>query len=525
MRGLRYKMQDVTAEAWTPKYSSWAIACPVLMAVFIFALNETISNVALVNIAGSLSISMNESTWIITSYLMASGIAIAMVGFLSKMLGRKKLFIYCVFLFTLSSFTCAISTSMGMMVISRFFQGVGGGALLPLGQAIILETFPPNERQKAMAIFGLVFILAPVVGPILGGWITENLCWQWIFLIDIPLGLLCAFWLYKILEDPPYARKQNNVNVDICGIVFLSSWLISMQIVLDKGNDADWFGSAWICYLSSFSLICAIAFFISQFKNKEPLLNLKILKDGTYFWGTFIQVILMAVFLASASLLPSMLQNMMGYTSFLSGLSMGARGCGNLIALLAYFIISRKLGDRRIAALGLFLLGLGSWFFGMINLEINLNTIAIPNMLYGAGIFFSLTPLVPLSCATIDNKDLTNASGLQNLLKNTGGAIGTSISTTMIARFAQMHQSMMVGHLNFTNDAFTSKISAAVANFSTMVDPVTAQTMAYKMVYGELLQQSHLWGYIDTFRWFAFVTFLLIPLLLFIKKPKFEKQV
>lgn len=517
-------MSDIINEEWKPKYSSWTIAFPVLMAVFIFALNETISNVALVNIAGALSISMNESTWIITSYLMASGIAIAMVGFLSKIMGRKKLFICAVILFTTSSFCCAISNSMLMMVVSRFFQGVGGGALLPLGQAIILETFPPNERQKAMAIFGLVFIFAPVIGPILGGWITENWCWQWIFLIDIPLGIGCTLWLHKILEDPPYARKQKNVKIDTAGITFLSLWLISMQIILDKGNDADWFGSTWICWLSAFSLICAILFFISQFKNKEPLLNLRILKDPTYFWGTFIQVILMAVFLASASLLPSMLQNLMGYTSFLSGLSMGARGCGNLIALFAYFIIAKKLGDRRIAALGLFFLGLGSWYFGMINLDINLNTIAIPNMFYGAGIFFSLTPLVPLSCATINNKDLTNASGLQNLLKNTGGAIGTSISTTLIARFSQMHQMMMSGHLNYTNDAFMAKMSAATANFSKTVDPITAQGMANGMVYGELIKQAHLWGYIDTFRWFAFATFLLIPLLLFIKKPKSEEE-
>ena len=505
---------------WTPKYSPWAIALPVLMAVFIFALNETISNVALMNIAGALSISMNESTWIITSYLMASGIAIALVGFMSKLWGRKKLFVCSVLLFTFASFTCAISNSMFMMVVSRFFQGVGGGALLPLGQAIILETFPPQERQKAMAIFGLCFIFAPVIGPILGGWITENWCWQWIFIIDIPLGLICAVWLEKILEDPPYARKQKNVYIDMFGMVTLSLWLISMQIVLDKGNDADWFGSEWICWTTLFSLTCAVLFFISQFRGKEPLLNLRILKDGTYFWGTLIQVVLMAVFLASASLLPSMLQNLMGYTSFLSGLSMGARGCGNLIALIAYFVLSRKLGDRRIAALGLFLLGLGSWFFGQINLQINLNAIAIPNMFYGAGIFFALTPLVPLSCANIDNKDLTNASGLQNLLKNNGGDIVTSISVTMISRFSQVHQNMMVGHINYANETYVQKINAGIAHLSSVYDVVTAERAANIMVYSELVKQSHLWGYVETFRWFAFATFLLIPMLVFMKKNK-----
>lgn len=518
--------ESLIQENWKPKYSPWVTAWPVLMAVFMFALNETISNVALANIAGALSISMNESTWIITSYLMASGIAIALVGFMTKLLGRKKLLICAVLLFTISSMLCAMSISMGMMVLSRFFQGIGGGALLPLGQAIILETFPPNERQKAMAVFGLVFIIAPIVGPIMGGWITENWCWQWIFIIDIPLGAICALWIHKILEDPPYARKQKNVLIDYKGIIFLSLWLISMQVVLDKGNDADWFGSPWICWLTTFSVICAIIFFATQFskKNKEPLLNLKILFDSTYFWGTFIQVILMAVFLASATLLPSMLQRLMGYTSYLSGLSLGTRGLGNIIALVTYFIISKKLGDRRIAAIGLFFLGLGSWYFGMINLEINLNSIVFPNICYGIGIFFALTPLVPLSCCTLDNSELTNASSLQNLLKNTGGAIGTSISTTMISRFAQMHQNMMVGHLNYTNDTFMAKINAGIAQFSSTVDPQTAAQFAQGKAYGELIQQANLWGYIDTFRWFAFATFLLIPLLLLIKKPKQNQE-
>lgn len=509
-------------ENWKPKYSPWVTAWPVLMAVFMFALNETISNVALAYIAGSLSISMNESTWIITSYLMASGIAIALVGFMTKLLGRKMLLISAVLMFTLSSLLCACSQSMFVMVLSRFLQGIGGGALLPLGQAIILETFPPDERQKAMAVFGLVFIIAPIIGPILGGWITENYCWQWIFIIDIPLGIICALWINKIVEDPPYARKQKNVLIDYKGIIFLSLWLISMQVVLDKGNDADWFGSTWICWLTSFSVICAILFFITQFdkKNKEPLLNLKILFDGTYFWGTFIQIILMAVFLASATLLPSMLQNLMGYTSYLSGLSLGTRGVGNIIALVTYFIISKKLGDRRIAAIGLFFLGLGSWYFGMINLEINLTSIAFPNICYGIGIFFALTPLVPLSCCTLGNKELTNASSLQNLLKNTGGAIGTSISTTMISRFAQVHQNMMVGHLNFSNDVYMEKLNATTQALAGSHDLGTAYMMAQGQMYSELIKQSHLWGYIDTFRWFAVATFLLIPLLLFIKKPK-----
>lgn len=507
-------------QEWKPAVNPWLTVVPIMLAIFMFALDETISNVALTYIAGSMSVSLNESTWVLTSYLIASGIAIPLVGFMSKLTGRKNYFIICIIVFTLSSFLCAISKSMIAIVVSRFLQGLGGGGLLPLGQAMMLENFPKEDRPKSMAIFGLAVIFAPLIGPILGGWITENWSWPWIYLINIPLGFVCVYLSKKLLEDPPYAKKQKNVKIDYHGIIFLSGWLVTLQIVLDKGNDADWFNAAWICWLSAFSLIFAILFFVSQFRNKDSLIDLSVLKDKTYFFGTVIQVVLMGVFLASAALLPSMLQNLLGYTAYLSGLSMGSRGAGSFLGVISYLVLSKTMGDRRIAMIGLALLGLGSVYFGMINLEINLTTIAFPNVLYGMGIFLALTPLIPLSCSTIKNEAMTNATGLQNLLKNIGGAIGTSISTTMVARFAQVHQNMLINHLHETNNVFVDRIETLAGAFTSMTDYVTAHTMAYGQVYSQLSQQSHLWAYIDTFRWFAFATFLLIPMLVFIKKPQ-----
>ncbi len=516
-------MNETTMQQeWKPTINPWLGIVPVMLAIFMFVLDETISNVALTYIAGSMSVSHNESTWVLTSYLIASGIAIPFAGMMAKVLGRRNYFIISIIVFTVSSFLCAVARSMPEIVLFRFIQGLGGGGLLPLGQSIMLESFSKEDRPKSMALFGMVIVFAPLLGPVLGGWITENWSWPWIYLINIPIGVICVILARKLLEDPPYARRQQGVKIDVKGLTLLSLWLISLQIVLDKGNDADWFGAAWICWLSAFSIVCAILFFISQFKNKEyPLIDLNILKNKTYFFGTLIQVILMAVFLASAALLPSMLQTLLGYSAYLSGLSMGSRGIGSISGVIAYLILSKRMGDRRITMIGLILLGFGSLFFGMINLQINLSIIAVPNILYGLGIFLALTPLVPLSCSTVKNEDMANASCLQNLVKNIGGAIGTSIGTTMVSRFAQAHQHMMSGHLNFSNDVYVAKLSAMTQAFmQTTADFATAQGMAMANIYQELLQQARLWGYVDTFRWFAFATFLLIPMLILVKKPK-----
>lgn len=507
-------------EEWHPTINPWLMITPVMLAIFMFVLDETISNVALTYIAGSMSVSLNESTWVLTSYLIASGIAIPLVNSASKVFGRKNYFMICLIVFTFSSFLCAVSKSMVMIVLARFLQGLGGGGLLPLGQSIMLESFPKKDRPKSMAIFGIAVIFAPLIGPVLGGWITENWSWPWIYLINVPLGFLCVYLSKNLLQEPPYAKKQKNVKFDFKGMLFLSGWLIALQIVLDKGNDADWFGATWICWLSSISLIFAILFFISQARNKDALIDLSVLKDRTYFFGTLVQVILMGVFLSSAALLPSMLQNLLGYTAYLSGLSMGSRGVGSFIGVALYLTLSKKLGDRRIVMIGLILLGFGSVFFGNINLQINLSTIALPNILYGSGLFLSLTPLIPLSFSTIKNESMTNATGLQNLVKNIGGAIGTSIGTTMVARFAQVHQNMLINHLHDTNTVFVERVGAAMNSFATMTDAFTANHMAQTQIYSQLVQQAHLWAYIDTFRWYAFATFMLIPMLVFIKKPK-----
>lgn len=518
-------VQDTQNEMWKPSGNPWIMIIPVIIAVFMFALDETVSNVALIYIAGSFSASQHESTWIITSYLIASGIIIPMVDYFCKLIGRKNYFTLSIVVFTVASALCAMSQSMGMIVLMRFIQGLGGGSLLPLSQSIIIESFPPEKRAQSMALFGLTIILAPTLGPIVGGWLTENLSWHWIYLINIPIGIVCVFMIQQLLEEPPYAKKQPGVTFDKYGFIFLSIWLIFLQIVLDKGNDADWFGSAWVCWFSAISCTFGLLFFISQLVGKNPLVDLSTLKDRNFLFGTIAQIVMMGVFLASAALLPSMLQSLMGYTSYLSGLSMGSRGIGSILAMILYSIIAPWgiINDKKFAVLGIFLIALGGMFFGMINLQINLETIAFPNALFGAGMCLGMTTLTSLSFTTLHYSKVANASGLQNLVRNIGGAIGTSLSTTMISRGAQKHQMMMVDNLSDLNQIFTERVNSMSQAFG-QVDINQGIEMAKSVLYNQLNLQSHLWAYIDTFRIFAAACILVIPFIILIKIPKNNNQ-
>ena len=338
-------MSEATTQVWTPKHNPWVVCIPVMLAAFMFVLDETIANVALPYMAGSFSVSRQESTWVLTSYLIASGIVIPSVDFFCKLMGRKNFFIFSIILFTVSSFLCGIANSLPMMVITRILQGFGGGAVLPLSQSITLEMWPVEKRAQSMALFGMVVVIAPIIGPVLGGWITTNWSWPFIYFINIPVGILCIYLAKKLIEDPPYARKQENVKMDTLGFYLLIGWLTCMQIVLDKGNDADWFGSPWVCWLTFFAVAFAISFFIIQAKKKDSLVNLSVFKDRNFFFGTIVQVVMMGVLLASLAILPQFLQGLMGYDAYLSGLAMMPRGVGAMLTIFFIGSIGSKINE------------------------------------------------------------------------------------------------------------------------------------------------------------------------------------
>ncbi|MCR5266829.1 MAG: DHA2 family efflux MFS transporter permease subunit [Cyanobacteria bacterium RUI128] len=512
----------VAEELWVPKRNPWLISAPLMLAMFMFVLDETISNVALPYMAGTFSVAHNESTWVLTSYLIASGLIIPSVDFMCKKFGRNNYYLFSVALFTIASVMCGLSQTLGQMILSRFLQGIGGGALLPLSQSMMLECFPKEDRGRAMALFGFGIVMGPILGPVVGGWITDNWSWPFIYFINLPFGIFCFFISKMLLEESPFGRKVEGTKLDTWGFTFLVFWIVTLQIVLDKGNDADWFGSTWICWMTFISVISCIAFFISQVKNKEnSLIDLSIMRDRNFLFGTIIQIVLMAVLLASAAILPSMLQKLMGYTSFLSGLSMMPRGAGCLTGIIVTAIVTNRVSERTMVMLGLFVIGCGGLLFGQLNLQIALIDIAFPNYLFGVGLTFAMVPIINLSMITLKNAQLTNAAGVQNMLKNIGGAVGTSLVTTFISRFSQKHQMMLVGYLRDTNQAFVDRLNTYAQYFlPTTVDPSAAQQMAAGLLYKQLQLQSTLWAYIDTFRIFAVASFVIIPLLLLMKSVK-----
>ncbi len=515
-----------TEQEWKPDVNPWLMLLPVITATFMYALDETVANVALPHIAGSYSVSSQESIWVLTSYLMASSIVIPMIDFFCKFFGRKNFFMLGVFIFTIASFLCGISTSIGMIVISRALQGVGGGCLMPMAQAITMESFKGEERNKAMALFGLVVIFAPILGPVMGGWITENWSWPYIFFINVPIGFFCIALAKKFLQDPPYVQKQKNIHLDKFGFLWLCVWLVPLQIVFDKGNDADWFNAPWICWFTAVALLGCVLFFYTQIKGKNPLVKLDVFKDFNYLTGTVMLILINAVMLASVAILPQMLQIMLGYDAFLSGVAIMPRGLGSLLALAFFAVVGGKITYKMYGIIGLSCLSIGGWMLGLLNLDINPMNIAIPNFIFGIGLVLSFMPITTLSCITLRNEQMTNASGLQNLLKTIGGAIGTSLVATMISRFSQVHQNGLVKNMTELNTSYADRLSMYAGAFINQAgDMLNSTYMAAKMLYNQLIQQSAFCAYMTTFKIFAIACFILVPFMLLLKGEKKTGQV
>ena len=490
---------SIAQSQWRPRANPWLIAIAVMLATFMVILDTSIAVVALPYIAGNLGATQDESTWVLTSYLVANAIILPASTWFSGRFGRKNFLIICTVIFTVASLLCGVATSMTMLVISRVVQGIGGGAMQPLSQAILLESFPPAKRGVATAVFGLAIVVAPILGPTLGGWLTDNWSWRWTFYINLPVGILAFFLMSLVLEDPPWIHARRDYPLDRIGFGLIALFLGTLQVMLDKGQDADWFGAIWMRW---FVVICALSLFcfiVREFSASHPLVDLHVFKDRNFTVSCFLFGMFGLMVYALITLQPLFLQTLLGYNAFNSGLSVCPRGVGALAALFFVGALVGKVDSRLLAGLGFAITGISSFILCRLTLQMAMSNVALANILAGFGSGCLFVPLTTLAVGTLSNAQIGNAIGLQNLIRNIGGSIGLSLVSTLQQRLAQKHQFLMVGQMSPLNLQYQQKTVAIQHIFEQRFNPSDALAHARGELYQTLLQQSSYWAFMDLF--------------------------
>ncbi len=515
---------SVKSAEWKATPEMWLCIFATMLTTFMVVLDSSIANVALPNIAGSFSATQDESVWILTSYLVANGVILPSTAWFSDVFGRKNFLIICTIIFTVASLLCGVSTSMTGLIVARVIQGLGGGAILPITQAILLETFPAEKRGFGMSIYGFGIIFAPVIGPTLGGWITDTYSWHWIFLINLPVGIVATILTKMYVHDPDYAKKKEGmVKIDYLGFGLLIVWLFTLQIILDNGQKSDWFEAQWVRDTFTIMWLSFLGFIWWELKNKKPLLNLRIFLDRNFAIGCVMATCIGGILYSTLAILPLFMQHLLGYTATLSGLAISPRGFGSFAALVICGTLSGKVDDRILISIGFLLLAISCFMFGNLNLNIAMGNVIWPNILCGVAITMVMIPLSTITFNTLKNSEMTNGTGIFSLARSVGGAVGVSLVSTIISRRAQIHQAYLVQHLSDGNHVFTERLAALKALFSVHVGQAVGEIQAGALLYKQLLQQSNLLAFMDCFKIFGLVALVLIPCVYTFKKVK-KKQ-
>lgn len=505
---------------WRPKHNPWLIAVAVMAATFMEILDTSVANVSLPHIAGNLSATTEESTWVLTSYLVANAIVLPITGWLGLYFGRKRVLMVCVVVFTIASVLCGMAPSLGFLIVARIFQGAGGGAMVPISQAVLLESFPPEKRGVAMAAWGMGVVVAPILGPTLGGWITDNYSWRWIFYINVPVGIFAVLMAQAFIEDPPYIKEAKVERVDFLGFALLAVWLGSLQVVLDKGQEEDWFAARWIFWMTTASGAAFLAFIVRQLLIAHPIVDLRVLKNRNFAAGVFLMTILGAVLYGTTAALPIFLQTLMGYPALQSGMALSPRGIGAFITTALVGRLIGKVPNRLLLAIGFSLLAVTSFWLGQINLQIGMANVVWPSVVNGIAISFIFVPLTTSAMGHLRQEQMGNATGVYNLMRNLGGSIGIALVTTLLARRAQTHQALMVGHLTPFDPAYQDTINNITTALGTDAPAGAAEAMAQSLIYHTLLEQAQLWGFVDNFRLFGVLCLVALPMVMLFKRVK-----
>ncbi len=509
------------AEAWRPAVNPWIIALAVTLATFMEVLDTSIANVALPHIAGSLSAGQDESTWVLTSYLVSNAIVLPLSGWLSSIVGRKNFYMGCVALFTISSFLCGLAPNLATLIVCRVLQGAGGGGLQPIEQAILADTFPPAKRGMAFAVYGIAVVTAPAIGPTLGGWITDNFTWRWIFFINIPVGILSLLLTSRLIQDPPYLkrRKLSETTIDYIGLGFVALGLGTLQVVLDKGQREDWFESNFIVILSLIAAASLLFVIFWEWRHKDPIIDLHLFRDRTFGTSNLLMFMLGFALLGSTLLLPLFMQTMLGYTAEQAGLALMPGGFTIMLLLpLVGFLLSRY-SPRWLLVFGLTVLSASLFRMTSFDLDIDFRTVATARLVQAVGLAFLFVPINTAAYAFLPREKNNAASGLMNLARNIGGSVGISVVTTLLDRRSQFHLNQLSGHLSAANPALQQRLKGLGAMLQSHGGP-PGPPAAWAIIQASFQRQATMLAYIDCF-WFLGVAIVaMVPMVFLMKKSK-----
>jgi len=483
-------------------------------------LDMTIANVALDHIRGSLSAGVDEAAWVLTSYIVSNAVVLPLTGWLGNFFGRKRFFAFCVAFFTVSSFLCGAAPNLQTLILFRILQGAGGGALMPMSQAILLETFPPKEHAMAMAVWGIGMMLGPILGPILGGWITDNYSWRWIFYINVPIGVLTVFLVAVILQDPPYVKREGR-KIDWWGLGYLALGVGSLQVLLDKGERVDWFASDVIVTLAGAAGIGLLLFLWQEMRTKEPIVDLRVFKNQTFAVGTVFTTLIMFALYGTMVLIPLYCQLLAGYTPLLAGKVLSFQYIGTFVSILLAGRLFNRIDPRWLVCGGCLLAGYGAWDMTHFNPQIDFWGIAWPGFFRGMGSGLIFVPLTTLSLGAIPREQMGTASGLFNMVRTIGGSIGIALLITFLSRGTQIHQSYLTAHIHLYNPVVWQRFALA--------GPGTAAGLSgnggqggplLALIYGEVQRQALLMSFVDDFRLIAYIFFALSPVVFCMRRPQ-----
>ena len=506
-----------------PPFRKWAITITVMMVVIMQVLDTSITNVALPHMQGSLSAGTEEMAWVITSFLAANAVVIPATGWLTALLGRRRFFLVCTTLFTVSSFLSGIAPNLEFLVAMRVLQGLGGGPVIPMAQATMWEIFPLRQRGTAMAVWGVGIMMAPILGPTLGGWIIDSWSWRWIFYVNLPIGFLGFFLASVFLFDPPFLKKPKRV--DVLGLVIMVIGFGALQLAIDQGEKYDWFDSNFIVGLFILAVCMIVAFLIRELTVAEPILDLSVFNDRNFAVAAIIISMVAVGFNSSLLLVALYTQKMLGYDAWTSGLVLAPGGLGTMIALMFSGRLVSRVDQRLMLLFGCSLSAISLSMMSNVSLTMDYWSLALPRFMQGFGQGFIFPPLQTLALATIRMHRLSNATAAFNVVRNVGGSIGVAIVTTLLARRAQYHQATLVGHLTPWSPEMAGRLRDWTDHFVAHgADSFTASRRATAMVYRELVGQAQILTYGDEF-WMLTVVFLLVlPLLPLMRRVRAEEN-